>query len=71
MWNLSHWYKGNIVSIHKAHFMLSILQYLCNAFILTPIWSSNQGWMWNHNPWHQVHLEPQLGCFLPKHGKCL
>ncbi len=72
-WNLSHCCKGNIILIHQAHFMPSILQCLRNTFIFSPIWSNNQGWMCNCNPWHQIHLEPspQLGCFLIEHGKSL
>jgi hypothetical protein len=49
-------------------FMPSILWHLCNTFFPTPIQSSNQRWIWNNNPWHQMHFGPSpspwLGCFL-------
>jgi hypothetical protein len=72
MWNLSHYYEGNIVSTHKTHFMLSISLCLCNTFLSTLIQNSNQGWMWNNNPWHQLHLgpSPRLCCFSIGCGKC-
>jgi hypothetical protein len=72
-WSSSHCHNGNVVSIHKPHFMLSILWCVCNTFFPTPIQNNNQGWMWNNGPWHQVHLGPsfQLGCFLARCDKCL
>jgi hypothetical protein len=72
-WNLSHCHKGNIVLIHKSCFMPLNLWCLCNTFFPSPIWSINQGWMWNSNPWHPMHLGPSpwLGYSLIDHGKCL
>jgi hypothetical protein len=72
-WNLSHSRKGNIVLTHKPCFMPLILWCLYNTFFPTPIWSINQGWMWNNNPWHPMHLGPSLslGCSSIGHGKCL
>ncbi len=72
-WNSSHYRRGNIVSTHKPWFMPSISWCLCNTFLPTPIQSSNQGSIWNNNPWHSVHfrLWPWLGCSQPKFGKCL
>jgi hypothetical protein len=69
MWSLPHCHRGKVVSIHKLHFMFSISWHLCNTFLPTPIQSSNQRWMWNSNPWHQVHLgpSPRLGCFPTRH----
>jgi len=72
-WNSSQYYRGKIVSTHKPRFMLSISWCLCNTFVPTPIQSSNQGWIWNNNPWHSMHFKlwPWLGCSQLKCGKCL
>ncbi len=73
-WSLSlNCHGGNIVLTHKLGFMLSILRCLCNTFIPTQNWSSNQRWMWSNNPWYEVHLElsPQLGWSLIGCGKHL
>jgi hypothetical protein len=40
---LSHCHWGNVVLIHKLHFMPSLSWCLCNVFLPTPIQSSNQG----------------------------
>ncbi len=71
-WSLSHCCGGNVVSIHKLHFMRSILWNLHNKFFLAPIQSCNQKWMCNNNPQHWVHLgsSPWLGCFPTWHGEC-
>jgi hypothetical protein len=72
-WNSSHYHKGNVILIHKSHFMPSILWCLCNTFLFTLIMSNNQRWMWNNNLWHQMHLGPLvpwLGCSLIGHCKC-
>jgi hypothetical protein len=39
--SLSHCSGGNIVLIHKSHFMSSILWSFCNTFFHTLIWSCN------------------------------
>jgi hypothetical protein len=57
MWNLSHCHGGNVVSNHNPCFMPSISQCFCNTFLPTLVWNNNQGWMWNNNPWHQMHLK--------------
>jgi hypothetical protein len=36
-WSLSHCHNGNVVSIRKPHFMLSILWCVCNTFFPIPI----------------------------------
>jgi hypothetical protein len=58
MWNLSRCHGGNVVLSHKPCFMPSISQCFYNTFLPTLIWNNNQGWMWNNNPWHQMHLKP-------------
>jgi len=71
-WSLSHCPRGNITSIHKPHFMLSIYV-KPNTFFLTPIWSYNQRWMWTNNLCCQMHLglSPQLVCYPITRCKCL
>jgi hypothetical protein len=71
-WNSSHYNGGSIISIHKPHFMSSILWNSCNTLFPTLIWSYNYKWMWNSNPWHEMHPRPspRLGCSLIRHGKC-
>jgi hypothetical protein len=72
-WSSSHCWKGNTISIHKSRFMFSILWHLCNTFFPSPIRSSNQGRIWNSNPWHEMHLGPstRLGCYPTKCFECL
>ncbi len=47
--------------------------FLNNTFLLLPIQSNNQGWMWSDNSWQQVDHGPSpwLGCYSIGCGKCL